>query len=414
MKYSKKGLTVLSFTVGACLFVSTAFADSLLGSGYDSLKGSVKSTAAMMEKGLGNYTVETLYTLKDNDKILIQSSETKKFDTVNKMSESKTVNTGTDGKTTSNFTYEDAKYSAWKNSVENKLYVTEFPNDMKRSAPGEFQDPFKENRAPEIEKIVDAVVGNLKDYVQVEEGANGSKLYAGSLSEAQVPALANAVASFGFKQSLSHDSNMPTINSDIFVKKVVGSAVENRAGYLENVTGDITLSGKDQNGVQHDLSLNVVLKLSDVGTTKVVKPDLAGADVEKVSYSNGLSSKYIGTYKNNIVMEKEGKFVKIGERKLEITSVNADKVTGTYTETVYPGFESDYPDKDTFNFEYNLSSSNQAFTYTNAKGEQKNGMIQPNGNGNLYVDINMKITGKDTYKSTMKPFYDSQFDRVFE
>ncbi|MFH5183777.1 hypothetical protein ACHHV8_14725 [Paenibacillus sp. TAB 01] len=414
MKISKKGLTVLSFTVGACLFVSTAFADSLLGSGYDSLKSSAKSTAAMMEKGLGSYTVEMLYSLKDNDKIVIQSSESKKFDTVNNMSESNTVTTGADGKTTNNYSYEDAKISAYKNSAENKFYVKEYPTDLKRRAPGEFNNPFNENGAPEIEKIVDAVVGNLKDYVQVEEGANGSKVYAGSLTESQVPALANAVASFGFKQSLSHESELPAISNDIFVKKVVGSAVENKEGYLENVTGNITLWGKDKNGVQHDLTLNVVLKLSDVGTTKVVKPDLTGSDVEKVSYSNGLSSKYVGTYKNNIVMDKDGKFVKIGERTLEITSVDGDKATGKYTETVFPGFESYYPEKDTFNFEYSLSSSNQMFTYTNAKGEQKNGMIQPNGSGKVYVDINMEVTKDDTRRSTIKPFYDSEFDRVFE
>ncbi|MFC5451245.1 hypothetical protein [Paenibacillus aestuarii] len=414
MKIGKKGLTVLSFTVGACLFVSTAFADSLLGSGYDLLKGSAKSTAAMMEKGLDNYTVETLYTLKDNDKILLQSSETKKFDTINKMSESNDVSTATDGKTSSHYTYEDVNISAWKNSGDNKFYVTDYPKDMKRRAPGEFNNPFNENNAPEVEKIVDAVVGNLKDYVQVEEGANGSKMYAGSLSEAQVPALANAIASFGFKRSLSHESEMPAINSDIYVKKVVGSAVENKAGYLENVTGDITLSGKDKNGVQHDLALNIVFKLTGVGATKVVKPDLAGADVEKVSYSNGLSSKYVGTFKNNIVMEKDGKFVKIGERTLQITNVNGDKVAGTYTETVYPGFESDYPDIDAFTFEYDQTASNQAFTYQNAKGEQKSGMLHPNGNGNVYLELNLEITSNNSYKSTAKPYFDGQFDRVFE
>ena len=42
----------------------------------------------------------------------------------------------------------------------------------------------------------------------------------------------------------------------------------------------------------------------------------------------GFSSKFVGTYKNNIVMDKDGKFVKIGERMVEITSVDGDKVTG--------------------------------------------------------------------------------------
>lgn len=42
MKLSKKSISVLSFTIGACVFVSTAFADMALGSGYDRLKNSVK------------------------------------------------------------------------------------------------------------------------------------------------------------------------------------------------------------------------------------------------------------------------------------------------------------------------------------------------------------------------------------
>ncbi len=42
MKLSKNAMTVLSFTIGACVFISTAFADMALGSGYDRFKGSIK------------------------------------------------------------------------------------------------------------------------------------------------------------------------------------------------------------------------------------------------------------------------------------------------------------------------------------------------------------------------------------
>jgi hypothetical protein len=45
MKLSKKAITALSFTIGASIFISTAFADAMLGSGYDRLKGSAKTTA---------------------------------------------------------------------------------------------------------------------------------------------------------------------------------------------------------------------------------------------------------------------------------------------------------------------------------------------------------------------------------
>jgi hypothetical protein len=422
MKLSKKSMTALSFAIGACLFVSTAFADTLIGSGYDRLKGTAKTTAAQMEKGLNNYTIEALFTLKDNDQSLFQTSIVHKIDTEKNASEETTVTQKSDGKTTSNYSYSDNKTSIWKSGVDDKYYVTEFPEDVKRVERSKFTSPFNEKGAPEIEKIVDALVGNLKDYVQVEESADGGKVYTGSLSEAQVPAVVNAVSSFAIKQMIDNqsrmekDSKLPEIESDIFVKKVLGTAVENKAGLLENVTGDVILTGKDKNGAQHDLTLNVVAKLSDIGNTKITMPDLKGANVEKVSQSGGFSSKYVGTYKNNIVMEKDGKFLKIGERTLEITSVDKDKVTGKYSETVKPGFEADYPDKYDFTFEYNSNDSKSMsnFTYKNAKGEQENGHISPSSPGKIYLDLNIEIMGENSYRSNNKPYFDGEFDRTFE
>lgn len=413
MKLSKKSVTVLSFTIGACLFVSTAFADTLLGSGYDRLKGSAKTTASMMDKDMKNYTLEALYTLKDNDKTLIQGSSSQKMDVEKQMKEENTTTKEANGETTSRYSYSDITKSIYKNGTDDTYQVMEYPANAKQHNPADFENPFEEKGAPEIEKIVDAVVGGMKDYVQVEEGPEGGKVYSGSLSETQVPAILNAVSSFGIKRMLSDEPDLPVIESDVFVKRVVGSAIENKAGYLENVTGDITLSGKDKNGVQHDLNLNVILKLSEVGNTKITTPDLTGAKIEKVSYSNGLSSKYVGAYKNDIVMEKDGKFVKIGERTVEITSVDKDKVKGKFTETVVPGYESLYPDKDNFEFEYD-SAASSTFTYKNAKGEEKNGSIYQGAPGKIHLELNIGIMDKNSYKSDSKPFYDGEFKRIFE
>jgi hypothetical protein len=422
MKLSKKAITALSFTLGASLFISTAFADTLLGSGYDRLKGSAKNTAAQMEKGLNNYTIDALLTLKGNDQILFQTTTSKKIDTTKQASEETTVTQDSEGKSSSNYSYSDKKQSVWKNGVDNKYYVTEYPDDAARGSRSLFTNPFNEKGAPEIEKIVDAVVGGLKDYVQVEERPDGGKAYSGSLSEAQVPAVVNAVSSYGIQQMIRDQSRMEknakmtNIESDIFVKKVVGTAVENKAGILENVTGDILLSGKDKNGAQHDLTINVVVKLSGVGNTKIALPDLTGASVETVNQSGGLTSKYVGTYKNNIIMEKDGKLVKIGERTFEITSVENGKVAGKYYETVKPGFEANYPDKYNFNFEYNPSSTKSlsSFTYKNAKGEQENGQVHENGPGKIYVDLNTEIINNNSYRSSNRPNFDGQFNRVFE
>lgn len=422
MKLSKKKMTVLSFTLGACVFVSTAFADVMLGSGYDRLKSSAKQTAAQMEKGLDNYTIEALFTLKDNNHMLFQASTVHKFDPVNKVFENQTITQHSSGESISNYSYTDEKISIWKNGKENKYYITTFPEDFDRGNGNRFTNPFNEKGAPEIEKIVDALVGNLKDYVQAEERSEGGKVYSGTLSEAQVPAVISAVSSFGIKKMLEeqgrmqHNAKLPEVESDIYVKKISGTAIENRAGLLESVVGDVILSGRDKFGVEHEITLNMVFKLSDMGTTTISKPNMAGAEVEEVSHSSGFTSKHVGTYKNNIVIEKNGKFVKIGERTLEITNVEKNKVAGKYTETIKPGFEADYPDAYQFEFEYDptYKEPRTFFTYTNPKGEEEKGEIHPSSNGKLYINLNVVIMDQNSYRSNDRPNFDSEFNRVFE
>lgn len=424
MKLTKKSMTVLSFTIGACVFVSTAFADALLGSGYDMLKTSAKNTAAQMEKGLDSYTLEGLFTLKDNGQMLMQATNVSKIEVQKKAEEQTNTTQDASGKATSHYSYSDSKMSVWKSTGEDKYYVTEFPEDVHRGERKPFTNPFNENGAAEVEKIVDAIVGNLKDYVQAEDGPNGGKVYSGSLSEAQVPAIVNAVSSFGMKQmirdqgrGMSDDTKLPQIESDIYVKKVVGTAVENKAGLLESVTGDFVLTGKDKNGAEHELSLTAVVKLSNINATKITLPDLTGASVEKMSNAGGFSSKYVGTYKNNVIIEKDGKFVKIGERTLNITSVEQNKVAGTYSETVKPGYEADYGQAVSFSFEYNPSSDKgmPTFSYTNAKGEQLFGQLHPNGMGKIYVELNLEKRDDNSYTSKARPMYmDGEFSRVFE
>lgn len=421
MKRNKKKMTALAFTLGTCVFVSTAFADVLLGSGYDRLKDSAKMTAEQMEKGMNNYTVEMLFTLKDNDRTMLQATTHQKMDTTKHAAESSTVTEYASGHSTNSYNYTDQKQNIWKYGPENKYYVTDYPEDIVRENRNTFNNPFNEQGAAEVEKIIDAVVGNLKDYVQAEERPDGGKAYSGSLSATQVPAVVNAVSSFGIKQMIRDQNRMEDnhlkmeeIESDIYVKQVTGTAIENQAGVLEHVTGDVILSGKDKKGVQHDLTLSVVFNLTDIGKTKISKPNMSGAKVEKVSHFGGLTSGFVGTYKNNIVIDKDGKFVKIGERTLEITSVEDGNVAGKYTETVKPGFEADYPDVYNFQFEYKQKDYDSMFTYTNAKGEQEQGRINPSNPGKIYLDLQIEMIDKNSWRSNSRPNFDQEFDRVFE
>lgn len=414
MKLNKKTVTLLSFTLGTTLFLSTAFADAMIGSGYDHLKSSIKNTASQMEQGMGNYTTEMMFTLKDNGETFMQVSEREKVDIAAKATENNSVTQYGNEEPSQNYSYQDKTRSIWKDQSDGTYTVTEYAQDLNREP---FTNPFKEQGAAEIEKIFDAVVGNLKDYVQAEDRDDGGKTYTGNLSEAQVPALVNAVASFGMKQILADESRanrdlkVPQIESDIYVKKVAGIASESKNGVLENLTGEVVLAGKDKAGNVHDLSISVVMRLTDVGQTKIVLPDLTGANIQKVNEAAfGLSSKYVGAYKNDIIVEKNGQFVKAGERKLEITSVDQNRITGKYTETPAPGYEAELAQPLSFNFDQTFDTKDgPSFTYTAPSGEQGTFHLYPNGNGQVYV--NMDHTGPARNRNLP---YDGNFSRLFE
>lgn len=420
MKRSKRKWTILAFSVGACLFVSTAFADALLGSGYDRFKDSVKHTAEQMETGLDNYTAETLFTLKDNGRTIAQTSTSEKMDNVRRVSENVSVTQYANGESSEFYSYNDEKQSVWKSGSDNKYYVTE-RGDEGRPNHYLFNNPFKEPGAREMEKIVDALVGNLKEYVQAEERPEGGKAYSGSLTETQVPALVNAVSSFAMKQMIRDqrrygDENLKLeeIESDIFIKKVTGTAIENANGILEHVEGNIVMSGKDKRGEERELAIQIVFHLTDIGSTKIQPPNLAKENVEKVLPYGGMGEKHVGTYKNNIVIEKDGQFMKIGERTLTIESVDNGQVSGTFAETVNPGFEADYPDPLQFSFQYKQSGSTPFFTYVDSNGKKQNGRIDAHEAGRVYVELGIEVIDEHSWRSDHRPYYDPYFNRAFE
>lgn len=392
MKLNKKTVTALSFTLGATLFISTAFADALIGSGYDQLKNSIKTTSSQMEAGLKNYTMEAMYTMKNNGETFMEVSNRTKYDSATNATESTSVTQYGKGEPTQNYSYQDPNRSIWKNSFDDTYFVTEYSAPLP-SRDRAFRDPFKEQGAAELEKVFDAIVGNLKDYVQAENGSDGGKTYSASLSEAQVPALVNAIASFGFKKILvdegrsNREMNIPQIESDIYVKKVTGLASQQKSGTLENITGEIVLSGKDKNGSVHDLSIGVTVRMTAVGDTKIVLPDLTNANVTKAEQGdNGLSSRYVGKYKSDIVIEKNGQFVKAGERVLEITGVEQGRVIGTFTETIKPEFQKEIGEPMVFTFnERSDSDRGPTYTFTTAAGEKGSFQLFPNGMGNVYM-----------------------------
>lgn len=410
---NKKLMIGLSFCLGAAMFATTAFADIASKTGYDQFKRTIKSSAESMSSKFQSYTLDTNMVLKDNGKLLISHSSVEKSDRTKEMVERLSSSEAIGGKKDSSIYYSDGKSDIWNSSENDIYYVTEYPDG--RKLPG-FQNPFEEDRARDMERIFDAAVGSLRDYVVVEEKPDGSKEFSGSLSEAQIPALVNAVSSFLFKQAFSEndpmgqDSEFPKLIDDVSIRKVTGKAEANKDGILESLFATGVLSGKDKDGVQHDLTLELLVKVSGINSTTVTKPNLEGKKVEKnTSRAKGertVSAKFIGKYKNDIVIEKNEGFVKIGERFVEIVHVDEKNVSGKYYEQYKDGYSEYESGIKDFTFDAELKEYNNAeFDYTDASGEKQKGYISFDEMfGKFYFNLN----------SARNQTIDPSFYRVFD
>lgn len=413
MRLKKKTAMILSFALGTTLFATTAIAEIATKSGYDVFKNSLKYTAESLTTKLSSYTVDASFTLKTDGNIISSESSINKYDVSKQTSETSTTNIN--GKNKSEYYYyvdKDGRINKYDNQPI--YYVTEFttPQDL-----NSFTNPFKEERAEDIERIADILVGNLKDAVIVTENSDGSKELSGSLSESQIPALVNAVMSLQTKNEFRYRQEnknlIPKITKDVFVKEVTGNMLVNKGGLVESIVGTGELSGKDDNGKEHIISLELSVKLHDIDSTKVNKPDLTGKKVEKSiekDYDKLTNpEKFIGKYKTDILVEKDGKFEKIGEKFIDLTQVTETNISGRYYEKYVTGYEDYAANKKDFKFtaKFQEKSLNADFTATDASGNTIKGNISPDEySGKVHFDINEA--------RSMNLLSDGQFSRVFE
>lgn len=404
---------LISFAVGTLLFATNAMAEVTIKSGYDQVKDALKYTAESCSSKLSSYTMDTSLVIKDNGEVISSSNVVTKYDVTKGAREDKSTYLDNKNVNTESYIYSDKACNISFNDNQNTYFVTEFdnPNDVPV-----FRDPFTAKSAGDFEKIADALVGNLKDYVVVSVKPDGSKELSGSLSESQIPSLVNAVTSFEFKNSFSgyyatrlevNNVKKPMIASDIFVKDAKGKIIVDKNGLIESILGTGTLSGKEENGTEHAITFELLGKLHDVNSTVVNKPDLTGKKVQKNTKIDAakmdIVKNYTGQYKGDIVISKDGKLQKVGERILDIERSDDKLIAGRYHEEFRKGCEEYAVDKKDFKFEASFEKNPYyaAFTYTNSSGKSIQGQLNlypfatklyfnfnepQNGNGNIIFD----------------------------
>jgi hypothetical protein len=413
MKTKKRLMIILSFCLGAALFMGTAFADVLSKEGYDQFKDAIKSTTARIIKDYDSYTGEVAISVKDNDAVLMSNTSVSKVDSANGKRETVSTEEYGKGKKKSYYSYEDTTCTISKNSDQSTYYLFEYQTEREV---GITHNPFDDEEVEDVEKILDALIGSLKNHVIVEENNDGTKEFSGTISDTQIPALINAITSFYFKQVVSgpeFDDNVsiPYLKDDVFIDSISGSASVNKDGVIDNLFASFILSGRDEDGIEHELTFEAVMKIYNINSTTVTKPDLTGKEVEKDIVKSipgiNISNKYLGKWKNDILIDEHDSFVKIGERFVEITAIDDQYVYGRYYE-VYKEEYAEYSDEGVKEFEFKIDTEEDMsrFESVDTSEDSVSGYIWfDDGYVELVIDYNTLRSDKH---------FNRQFNKVFE
>lgn len=417
MIFSKKTSTICALVLGATILTATAFADTMLGSGFHSLKNSVKTTMTKLTGEVDNFSTDIMVSVKVDGKVISESSSNIKVDVANQTTEvsERTLNKG---KITESYRYNDENQSIYKNTESDSYNVVE--KRKKNNDSKIIENPLEDEQFKDAEKILDAFVGNLEDIIQVEE-SNGKKMYIGNLSDNQIPPLANAISSFAFKYSILDEwsakrLNIPSPKSNIYLVNASGKAVENEDGIIESGIFTASIAAKDSEGIEHIYSLDFSIDIKDVNKTVVAAPNLIGQEVTYSKEGYEFDSKYIGKYKNDIVKTNGSSFEKVGERFIEITSIEDGNIKGKYYEVYNEGYESEDARSFDFYSNYDESIYFTKIQYLDGNGEKKTGIINQTSLQNISVSFNVEIdeeNGGYSY-SDYDDEFDSNFVRIFE
>ena len=377
MKISKKSSFLSLFLAGTLVLGASAAADVIIGDGYNSAKQALKYTSKTLANNVDSYTVDAEWQISLDGEEVMGETNTIKYDFVNSRHEEQgEIKNGNE--VTSSYTYSDKDRMIYHYSDDDSYSV--YNKDDSDDVDDKFgiTDPFEEPIAADIEKIADAFVSNMKDFVQVKELDDGGKIYFGNLESSQIPALANAISSFLIKYSVAENlryMDVINIKDSISLGEVSAQVSQNADGLLDSGVASVSATGTDENGNYHKIEMSVSLTLGDVNSTVVEPISLEGKNVTySKAYDNRytIDEKYIGTYTAPIVEVENDKFVRTGENKLIIDSVEDGVISGHISmmngdEAIDSDFsakkrEDDYAD--------------YSAQYTDSNGDTKNAVIR--------------------------------------
>jgi hypothetical protein len=280
--------------LGSLMLSATAYAAISGTSGYDVYKQALKNTYAV-----SSMTPKTEVTVKDNGNLLIKAATTTKLDKTNQaMSNTMTIVSG-DLEKTLDIYNQDGK-TITKSSDSSVYTVTEPGMERKHQ-----NDQWKQEdpgRIKDIENVADALVGNVQNYITLNENSDGTKEVSLKLADSQVSPVINALASLVVKNAdrqgghgMYNDKadtafitglrdKLPKLVDNIRVSTADLDATVSKDNLIQNQAENLVITGTDANGQNHELAISVTTGFTGFNSTTPDKVDLTGKQVKTVQH----------------------------------------------------------------------------------------------------------------------------------
>lgn len=290
--------------ISSIVMLTTGFSAMASTSGYDAYKSALKNT-----KTVKNVTVQAAAALQDNGNVVASAAGSFKLSRDTKTA-SGSAEISANGTKQSFDLYKQKDQTVIKSSASDAYYVRQEGKGKQKH--NRVQENNRQDRSQQVETVVDALVGNLKDYVTVDTKADGSKEISVQLDNAQLPAVVNAIAPIVIKEAAKEkndgekqDDNekdnknklpfqedflkeaAPQLTQDIKIDKVSVKASVNASNYIEHQEAELTVSGKDDNGAAHEVTLHLQADLSGYNSTTPDTIDLTGKNVQTIKQDRG-------------------------------------------------------------------------------------------------------------------------------
>lgn len=299
MTAKKKRTTALvSLAAGICVFAGAAFANYTTSGGY-----SVYKKAIIGALGTENYTMEARVSM-DIDGAPIAEAYTKemyaKDGDANLYREEKSSYAGGEaGYDTSTYMQDNIQINIYKHpetgKIETSLYDSEEekehydPSNYTALSGGiDMSRETDQKMVRFIELLADTFMGDLKNNFVYVSGDDQSKDYEMVLDGMQVPEFVNAglSAMFSGMSSSEYNQDDPTLalGKDPVVRSAYTKFSVDSEGRLLHNDLQAVLAGRDENGQEHTMTMNMSIDLSGYGTTVPPKADLNS--LENITYQS--------------------------------------------------------------------------------------------------------------------------------